>query len=249
MINILKKFAILYSLISNNEITTTPLSVLKSLNKKRVPDNVMNELSFKKSFLPFKSLFYMYNWLKYETITVMYDGKYVINSFLPPMPGNGYNRMFENLLSGRKISPVSAYIAITSRCSYDCWHCSYKKRNNEEMDFTLISKTIDELIDLGVSIIGITGGEPTLRNDLVDIVTKISYNADSMLFTNGYGFTDELALRLKNAGLWAVAISLDSYISDEHNKKRGNVEAYSRAIEAINVAVKHSFYTMITTVP
>lgn len=55
-----------------------------------------------------------------------HDGKYVVNSFLPPFPGRAYERMFINPLSGRKLSPVSAYIAVTKECPYNCWHCSFK---------------------------------------------------------------------------------------------------------------------------
>lgn len=249
MFNILKKLIRLYQVITNKQILEPPINVLRSLSKKRLPEKVFREVCGKKFTLPIKTLFYLYDWLKFETITQMPDKRFVINSFLPPMPGKGYERMFENLLTGRRISPVSAYIAVTSKCVYDCWHCSYKNREFYEMSLETISKTIDDLIDIGVSVIGLTGGEPTLRTDLVDIVIKISNNADSMLFTNGFGFDDQLAADLKKAGLWAVAVSLDSHLPEEHNKKRGSDVAYTKAIEAIKVAKKYSFYTMLTTVP
>ena len=165
------------------------------------------------------------------------------------MPGKGYSRMFENLVSGRRLSPVSAYIAITSDCTYNCWHCSYKNRTGEELSLNQIKDLIDQLVDIGVSIIGLTGGEPTLRNDLVDIVLKASSVSDCMLFTNGVNFNDSLARKLKSAGLWAVAVSLDSHIPEVHNTKRSNPEAFNKAVEAIKISKKYSFYTMLTTVP
>lgn len=249
MFNILKKLVRLYQVISTKQILNPPVNILNSLTKKRLPDDVLLESRNKRFNVPIKTLFYLYDWLKFESITKMPDGRFVINSFLPPMPGKGYERMFNNLVSGRRISPVSAYIAVTSNCTYDCWHCSYKNREQDELSLEIISETIDNLVDIGVSIIGLTGGEPTLRTDLVDIVTKISNNADSMIFTNGFGFDDHLALKLKHAGLWAVAVSLDSHLPEEHNKKRGSNIAYTKAIEAIKVAKRHSFYTMLTTVP
>lgn len=114
------------------------MTILGKLSKKRLPDEIFSEVGSRKKKLPLKTLFYLYDWLKYENISKMDDGRYVVNSFLPPMPGKGYSRMFENLLSGRKISPVSAYIAVTSKCSYDCWHCSYKNKlkvSYQEMKF------------------------------------------------------------------------------------------------------------------
>lgn len=249
MITKFKKLYTLYKILRTKEITTVPIEVLNKLPAKRLPDKIFDEMKQKKSYIPFKTLVYMYNWLKNETITQMPDGRYVINAFLPPIPGKGYERMFVNMLSGRKISPVSAYIAITSKCCYNCWHCSYKNRSGEDLTYNQISDLIDQLLSIGTSIIGITGGEPTLREDLVEIIEKASAETDCMLFTNGVNFTEDLAMKLKKAGLWAVAISVDSHIPDVHNKKRSNEKAYETAIRAIKLSNKYSFYTMLTTVP
>lgn len=245
----LKKLKQLYNVLQTKDIIEPPLKVLTQLPQKRLPDEVFNEIKTKKSYLPLKTLFYLYEWLKYETITQMTDGRFVINAFLPPMPGKGYERMFENLLSGRRLSPVSAYFAVTSYCSYDCWHCSYKNRSGEDLSFEQIASAIDQLMEIGTSIIGITGGEPTLRNDLVEIISKIGTNADTMLFTNGINLNDTLASNLKKAGLWAIAVSIDSDIPQVHNEKRANDKAYEAAIKAIELSKKHGFYTMIATVP
>lgn len=249
MFNCFKKLYALFKLVRNKDILLPPIEILGKLSKKRLPDKVFSEVKNNRIVLPIKTLFYLYDWLKYEHITRMQDGRYVINSFLPPMPGKGYSRMFENLLSGRKISPVSAYIAVTSKCIYDCWHCSYKNRNNDELTIDEIYRTIDDLVEVGVSIIGITGGEPILRNDIAQIVQKASSVADTMLFTNGFNFTEKLAEELKSAGLWAVAVSLDSCDPEVHNKKRNNSFAYEKAIEAVKICKQYGFYTMLTTVP
>lgn len=108
---------------------------------------------------------------------------------------------------------------------------------------------IDDLVNIGVSIIGLTGGEPTLRKDIVEITAKSSAIADTMIFTNGFNFTDELARDLKKAKLWAVAVSLDSSTPELHNKKRNSDQAYEKAIQSLEISKKYGFYTMLTTVP
>ena len=244
----LKKFKQLYKVVSTKGIVEPPVRILKKLPYKRLPDKIFNEVKGKKKTLPFKTLLYLYDWLKYETITQMPDKRFVINTFLPPMPGKSYEKMFENLTSGRRMSPVSAYIAVSSKCCYDCWHCSYKKRLGEDLSTDQVLHVIDQLNQIGTSIIGITGGEPTLHKDIVKIVHNASIESDSVIFTNGFNFTDELAAKLKNVGLWAVSVSLDSDIPEVHNKKRGNNQAYDRAINAIKVSHKYGFYTMASTV-
>lgn len=241
----------LLRMLCNPKITATPVRVLKELRKqgkRRLPDDVLDNLD-KNSFSQFNSLRFIRKWLQGEQFS-RHDGQWVLNSFLPPFPGPAYNRMFENLLSGRRLSPVSGYFAITATCPFNCKHCSIKNRQAGELTLEQWQNAISQTIDLGVSLIGFTGGEPLTRpDDLVEMVkTATEKGAATILYTTGIGLTDELAAALKQAGLWAVSISLDHIDKARFNEFRGADNAYDTAINAIKQVKKSGFYTMVGSV-
>lgn len=83
----------------------------------------------------------------------------------------------------------------------------------------------------------LTGGEPTLRRDLVEIVRglkQLGYRDVSMT-TNGFLLKD-LAYKLKLAGLDRINVSLHA-ISRETFKKITGVDAFDRVIEGIKSAI------------
>ena len=140
----------------NPQVTATPRRVLQQLGRQgrqRLPGDVQRSLT---GLVPsLKGIRFVQQWLAGEKIT-RHNGQWVINSFLPPFPGPAYERMFENLLSGRRLSPVSAFLAVSDTCSYHCWHCSFKNRVAGNLDTEEWIKIIKDLHRLGASIIGFT---------------------------------------------------------------------------------------------
>ena len=133
----------------NPRVTTTPKRVLRQLGqqgKPRLPGDVQRSLN---RFLPgLKGLRFVQRWLDGEHIT-RHKGQWVINSFLPPFPGLAFDRMFENLLSGRRRSPVSAFLAVCDACPYRCWHCSLKNRAAGNLSGVEWPRIIEQLHSLG----------------------------------------------------------------------------------------------------
>lgn len=193
---------------------------------------------------------------------VKHNGKYVLHSFLPPVnsssflnmamraPGDGKD-FFDNYVMGKRTAPISTYIAVTNKCMYNCWHCSAGRFiNNKEVELSTeeLLYIVKKLQDLGVSIVGFTGGEPLIRKDLEEVIKTITSISTSYVFTTGFGLTYERALSLKKAGLFGIAISIDSIYEEVHDKLRGYSGAYKVAIEAIENAKKAGLYTMSQTV-
>lgn len=195
---------------------------------------------------------------------VKHDGYYLVNSFIPPInsdafqtiidkvPGQGRD-FFENHTSGVRLAPISTYIAATDKCMYHCWHCSANKfmkeaSLNSEFTTAQLKDIVAQLQKLGVGIIGFTGGEPLLRDDLEEIIATIDNQSISYVFTTGYKLTYQRAIALKKAGLFGIAISIDSLDCNKHNQMRRNNQAYDYAIEAIKNAKKAGLYTMSQTV-
>jgi len=186
-------------------------------------------------------------WLDGERLT-RHSGRWVLNSFLPPFPSQAYQRMFENSRSGRRLSPVSAFLAITAKCPLRCSHCSLSgRRETPELTDAEWLRAIEQLHGLGASIVGFTGGEPCVRKDLAALVGAVTRGgAEAILFTSGHGFTEDLARRLAKARLWSVCVSLDSDAAADHDAARGN-GAFGVATAALRLARSLRFYTMIGT--
>ena len=108
---------------------------------------------------------------------------------------------------------ISLRISITNRCNINCFYChhdgmldSMDEMSSEEIyHITKIAKS------LGVEKIRISGGEPLVRKDIVEIIEKINQLnfRDISLTTNGI-FLKEYVEDLKKVGLNRVNISLDS---------------------------------------
>src|SRR3989339_2222624 len=199
--------------------------------------------------LPLSVLWKIRSLLKEEKLTRI-DGKVVVNSFLPPFPSeafNGLGRSIQGLMEHKAI-PVSAYISVTSKCRYNCWHCSKTQRTGEDMSLETILSAVKDLQEMGVCIVGFTGGEPMLRDDMADIIGSLDDRSVSILFTSGDGVTEQKGRELKKRGLFGAAISLDHYEPAIHDERRGKKGAFETALNAIRIFKDNGMYTMIQLV-
>jgi GTP 3',8-cyclase len=111
-------------------------------------------------------------------------------------------------------------ISVTDKCNFRCPYCMPKSRfgpghrflpRAEALEAQEIVRLAGVFQSLGVTKIRLTGGEPLLRADLVDIVAGIAALGmhDIALTTNG-ALLSRWAVRLRDAGLHRVTVSLDS---------------------------------------
>lgn len=200
------------------------IPVIKSMLNNDVRKNFLyihKRFKESKDYRPINAIRCAMNVMKNDRLYI-HNGDFIVNSFLPPLnsiayksivdavPGEGED-FFNNHASGRRLAPISTYIAITGRCMYNCWHCSAKRfikdkdDNSKDMTTNEVKNIIKSLQDLGVGIIGFTGGEPLLRTDLEEIISSIDNRSISYLFTNGYLLDFNKAKALKKAGLYTMA--------------------------------------------
>ena len=218
------------------------LKKTRAMGIRRLPDDVF---SFKRGKLGMAAAYrFLREWLDGERLT-RHNGQWVVNSFIPPFPGTAYNRLFDNMFSGRHLSPVSGFLAVTARCPARCPHCSHGgRRSGTELSTGETLGVIRQLHGLGASIIGFTGGEPCMREDLPELVRAASEGgAAAILFTSGFGLTDALLAELRGAGLWSVCVSIDSDIAQEHDAGRGE-GSFEAVVSALRRAKAAGFYTM-----
>ena len=123
----------------------------------------------------------------------------------------------------------------TKRCNLYCKHC-YRDSGPEEMDDELSTeegkKLMDQMVKAGMNIIVLSGGEPMTREDIFELVSYAkSIGITILMGSNGTLITKEKALKLKECGLSAIAISIDSLDPEKHNNFKGSNTAFEKAIE------------------
>lgn len=135
---------------------------------------------------------------------------------------------------GRHVS--SLRISLTQRCNFDCFFCHQEGESgpNGEVTPDEIEAVVSVAAELGISKIKLTGGEPLLRDDVVEIVRRISPYVDEVsMTTNGY-MLKEKACDLREAGLKRVNISFHSTDPEKFCKIIGqeSVQAVREGIDA-----------------
>lgn len=143
----------------------------------------------------------------------------------------------KGLLRQEKTSPAltSIQFEVTRRCNLRCTHCYLNDYSGEnELTRDEIYSLIDKASDIGVHEIHITGGEPLVRKDLKDILSRIyEKGMYGKLYTNGMLITDKFITFLKDLGIEAVKISLDGFKPKTHNDIRKAKNGFERTIRNI----------------
>lgn len=109
-----------------------------------------------------------------------------------------------------------------------------------------IKYLIDQLAALGVNALSLTGGEPTLRKDLPELVYHMGVTHDFIngITSNGYLLPGMIP---RFEGLDFILTSLDYPTAELHNKSRG-IKVFDKIIEAIHLANKKDIKVIISTV-
>jgi len=116
--------------------------------------------------------------------------------------------------------PVMAHIVPIRRCNLSCAYCNEYDTYSKPVPLETMSERIDQLGQLGTTIITISGGEPLLHPELDQIIARIRQNgAIAGLITNGYLLTADRIRQLNRAGLEHLQISIDNINPDEVSKK------------------------------
>lgn len=112
-------------------------------------------------------------------------------------------------------------ISVTDRCNFRCTYCMPHEDvdwtpRSEILSFEEIERSARLFVSLGVNKIRLTGGEPTTRKGLVDLVQRLSNieGLDHLLLTTNGDALPTLASPLRQAGISGVNISLDTLRSD-----------------------------------
>ncbi|MCX5771148.1 MAG: methyltransferase domain-containing protein [Candidatus Hydrogenedentes bacterium] len=193
---------------------------------------------------------FLKDYLKQEKV-VEFDGKYVVNTHFPPYPSGAFDNMaaqFNEIGEVTQRSLFSVTMAVTNRCPYNCWHCYNAGRSQQDVPLSALEETARQLQELNVVSVTLTGGEPLLRSDLEKVAGAFGDKTCLFLNTTGAGLTLARARALKDSGLFAMGVSLDSVDVAEHDGMRGRKGAFATAVKALDLAGKAGLYPYIVAV-
>lgn len=128
---------------------------------------------------------------------------------------------------GVPVPPIVIF-SITHRCNLNCTGCYAKALNRSEADELStedLSRVIRESYDLGVSFFVIAGGEPLVRQELIEITGQYR-DMIFMIFTNGILIDEPMIRRFKAQKNVIPVISLEG--EAEHTDSRRGSGIYSR---------------------
>ena len=129
---------------------------------------------------------------------------------------------------------------ITHNCNYGCSYCIFscdKKKVDGELTTKECLHVIDELVKNGFKYLKITGGEPFIREDLIEILEYASKKLIVDVSTNASLINDEIVNKLNKINLKMIHVSLDGN-KEEHEAVRGKL-TYERTINGLK-SLKHS---------
>lgn len=175
-----------------------------------------------------------------------FDGQYRFNSFFPPYPSQAFNRFCEHAATGQR-KPNTVYLAVTSACPCKCGHCSYGGRATVQLPTQEMLGIIRQIKDLGCCTLGLTGGEPMVRQDLEELIAAAGPEMATVVFTTGWTVDDRRAAALKEAGLTWLTVSLESLTPDEHDQVRQRKGAYETALKAMRAGVQAGLFVAMST--
>lgn len=139
-------------------------------------------------------------------------------------------------------------VSVTDHCNYRCHYCRDEDhqthtKKSQVLTFEEIARIVRLFAELGVTKVRLTGGEPLLRKDILDLTRmlgEIPGLSDIPLSTNAH-LLPAMALKLKNHGINRANISIDSLIPERFKEitRDGDLETVINGIDAaISVGMK-----------
>ena len=145
-----------------------------------------------------------------------------------------------------EIAPARADLALTYQCNNKCSFCYVGDRKTEELSTENWKNILDDLWKVGVPSVIFTGGEPTLRKDLVELVMDAKEFVTGLI-TNGRSLSQELCSQLYKAHLDYVQVSLESADKEIHDKMVGVDGAWQETVTGIKNALSNKIIVTTNT--
>jgi len=171
------------------------------------------------------------------------------------------NTQLQNIIEPKSIAqrremfhkdyPKILNLKLLRKCNSKCTMCNYWDKQAwppAELENNKVHELIEEATFLGFNELRLSGGEPTLRKDLFEIIQHASdLNLNVLLSTNGLIIDEKYALKLRESGLKEIIFSLDSDNPKLNDKIRATKNHFKKTINAIKHAANSGLNVGIST--
>lgn len=139
-------------------------------------------------------------------------------------------------------APERVTLNITNRCNLTCRYCAVSGTKNAPGDLSLKQwvSVVDEMARIKVFQVVISGGEPFLRDDFLQILERIArYPMRIAINTNGTCMREDIiAFLVKTGRLNYIPVSLDGHNPTVHDRLRGK-GSFDRLSAGVNLLQRH----------
>jgi radical SAM protein with 4Fe4S-binding SPASM domain len=152
--------------------------------------------------------------------------------------------------TARPSAPYRMDLALTYRCNNDCTHCyNARSRDYPELSTSHWLQILDKLWSIRIPHVVFTGGEPTLRNDLPELIARAEQKGQiTGINTNGRRLSDRSYVdELVKAGLDHVQITLESHDPHIHDEMVHANGAWKQTVAGIRNVLESPLYVMTNT--
>lgn len=162
------------------------------------------------------------------------------------MPGSFYKKTVD---LGLKNHYTNAMVALTKRCNASCDFCYVVDDYTEDLPTKSIFEILDKLADAGIINISLTGGEPFIRKDILEIISyaikKDFWKVN--IFTNGSLIQDNhIRFLIENSlHLGVIQLSAFSHLSEIHDMYMGIPGSLNKVIELSTKLKNAGIYVFI----
>ena len=147
-------------------------------------------------------------------------------------------------------APYRMDLAVTYRCNNDCAHCyNARPRDFSELSTQNWKQIIDRIWDNGIPHVVFTGGEPTLRDDLPELLAHAESKGQiTGINTNARRLQDTKFLNaLVDAGLDHIQVTVESHSASIHDEMVAANGAWQQTIHGLKNALQTPLYVMTNT--
>lgn len=143
-------------------------------------------------------------------------------------------------------APARMDLAVTYRCNLRCGKCYLPgSHEGEELSYDEWLRVYEILWSIGVPLVVFTGGEPTMRDDIVKLISAADEFVTGLV-TNGTRLV-EFAKPLRDASLDYVQVTIESYDPETHDQMTEVPGSHAQAIAGIREAVKEDLQVVTNT--
>ena len=153
--------------------------------------------------------------------------------------------------NSEKFIPLIISWNVTRKCNLKCSHCYINAASgeyNDELNTEESKRLIDQISEVSRPLLILSGGEPLLRKDVFELIQYGTQKGLRMgLGSNGALIDNDVAKKLKEAGIKTVSISLDSHVPEHHDEFRGVKGSWQKAVNAIKALRDNDVLVQVNT--